>query len=111
MKYKYRKVTPAIVEAMCDMKEQGKTYVEIGKFFEVTSNVVRYWTNEAMRERKKEKARKEAKERWLSLTKEERIEYRKKKARYFRERYANDKEFRERMREESKAQYQRRCLK
>ena len=95
-KYRYRKITPEDVEKMKELREQGLSYKEIGKKFNVSWYTPLYHLCPKERERKLKSEKKYNKK----LTKKQ-IKEKTKKAQsylnqYIKERYNNDEEFRRR---------------
>jgi len=93
-KYKYRKVTPEILEKMKKLRESGLTYRLIAEKFNISNNVVSYWLSP----QQKENAIRRAKKAYTRLTKEEIREKGEKayqgKREYYKKRYHEDEEFR-----------------
>ncbi len=90
------KVTKEQQKQMSKLREEGKTYQELGEEFNLASSTVQYHLNEDTNTRIKIRAR----ERSRNLTKEQRRKInqsRKEYARvYYMRRYREDPEFRER---------------
>ena len=93
-RYRYRKVTPEMVEKMEKLRAGGMTYKDIGKEFGLSYSVTYYNLSERERLRKK----KEATEFNSRMTRKQRKERTKKyqpyTSQYIKERYNNDEEFR-----------------
>jgi len=93
-KYKYRKVTPEILEKMKKLRESGLTCKLIAEKVSIAGSSVQYWLSPQQRE----KSIKRGKKSYAKLTKEEIAKRNKKqykKARkYYKERYHEDEEFR-----------------
>lgn len=104
-RWKFRKVSPEILEEMKKMKENGLNYVEIGKVFDLDPHSVRYWIDDAYREKCIERARKREKKPMTEEQKERRRAYIRD---YIRNRYNQDPEFRERFLGHSKKWQQKR---
>lgn len=93
-RWKYRKVTPDMVEEMKMLREEGYTYTAIGKIYNLNPRTVKYWVNEEYRKKCIERAKLSKKTRVLTPAQKERQrEYIRK---YISERYKTDPEFRER---------------
>ena len=95
--YRYRKVTPEILEEMKDLRASGLTQEKIAKKFNITNSTVQYWTNPQQKEDRIRSAKKSN----AKLTTEQRKEKTKKHSeynkKYFLGRYNNDEEFRKRI--------------
>ena len=96
-KYRYRKVTPKMLEEMKQLREDGLTYQAIAEKFNINSSTAQYWLSP----QEKEKSIRRSMKSYAKLTKEqikeknkEHYEYKKK---YNTERYNKDEEFRKRM--------------
>lgn len=93
-RWKYRKVTPDMVEEMKILKEEGYSYSKIGKMYNLNPRTVKYWIDEEYRKKCIEKAKAHKQKQILSVEQKERQkEYIRK---YISERYNSDPEFRER---------------
>ncbi len=95
--YRYRKVTPEILEKIKGLRASGMTHKKIGEKLKLGESIVGYWLNPETRKKSIERAKKFYKK----LPKEQkreneraRSEY---KQEYFLERYREDEEFRKRM--------------
>ena len=95
--YRYRKVTPEILEKIKELRAKGMTHKKIAEKLKLSESIVGYWLNPGTRK----KTIKRAKKSYTKLTLEQRREKEKKrykyKKKYFTERYNNDEEFRKRM--------------
>lgn len=93
-KYKYRKVTPEILEKMKKLREGGLTYKLIAEKVNIDASSVQYWLSPQQREN----AIKRGKKSYAKLTKEEIVKRNKKQykkaQKYYKERYHEDEEFR-----------------
>ena len=95
--YRYRKVTPEILEKMKDLRGKDLTYKDIAKKLKLNPSIVGYWLNPETRE----KAINKGKEFYSKLSKKKKKEIEKEhydyKKEYNTKRYSEDEEFRKRM--------------
>lgn len=93
-RWRYRKVSPKIVEEMKELREEGWSFTKIGKKFNLNPRTVKYWLDEEYRNSCIERAKKLKKKTTLSAEQKER--QREYIRNYIRNRYNSDPEFRER---------------
>ena len=95
-----------------ELKTQGKTKMQIVDELKLHYNTVIYWYSEDTRTKKKERQRKWAKKKYSSMTVKQRQEERKQKREYNRDyhknRYHEDKDFREKQKKATR-DYQKAC--
>lgn len=92
-RWKYRKVSPKDIEEMKDLREQGWSYVKIGKLFKIDPHSVRYWIDDEYRQRCIERAKRRPRK---PLTDEQKAKRKVYIRNYIKKRYNEDPEFRER---------------
>jgi len=95
-RFRYRKITPEILEKMKKLRENGLTYYEIARKFNIAYSTAQYWLTKGEREKKSKRAMKYNKK----ITKKEfRIKnkkYSEWRKEYMNDRYHNDEKFRKR---------------
>lgn len=96
-RWKYRKVTPTLVKKMRLLKNQGLTFVAIGKQVNLSPSTVGYWLNPSRRI--KQLGRVNNYWKTHQRKKQQRTEYMRK---YMSNRYRKDPEFRARMKRHMK---------
>jgi len=94
MRFKYRKVTPEIVERMKKLRAEGYSQKEIAEEIGVTQSTVCYWINKEYRKKAIRRAKERLRKFGDTRDKEKWREYIR---RYIRERYWKDERFRERV--------------
>ncbi len=94
-RYRYRKITPEILENIKILNDKGLTQVAIAKKLEVSSSCVLYWGSEGQREKaiaRAQKSNKKLTKEKIKIKNQKRAEYSKN---YLNDRYNNDTEFRD----------------
>jgi len=92
-RWKFRKVTPEIIEEMKVFKSQGMSYTAIGERYGIDAHTVRYWIDEEYQKTCIERAKNRGKQVLSDAQKERRKAYIRD---YIRKRYHEDPEFKER---------------
>jgi hypothetical protein len=99
-KFRFKKVTPIILEEMKKAREEGMFFKDIAVKFGLSLSSTRYHFSEKEREYKKKIMKKYSNEQRKKLTPEQRKEKTKKHqpylSKYIMDRYHNDKEFKKR---------------
>jgi len=92
-RWKYRKVSPEMLEDIKKLREEGENYTEIGRIFDLDPHSVRYWLDDEYRKKCIQKAKERTKKPLSEEQKEKRRTYIRE---YIKNRYNTDPEFRER---------------
>jgi len=103
MKYRYRKVTPEILSNIIKLKNMGYNLRDIAFAFGIARSTVDYHLNDKIKERAKERAKKRSRNK--NLTNEQKIKWKIYYKRYFKDRYHEDKEFRDKHKKVCKNYY------
>ncbi len=105
--YRYRKVTPEILEKIKKLKASGMNYGKIAEKLKIVSSTVGYWLNPETRK----KTIKRANKFYTKLTPEQRKRSKKSyghQKEYYMERYHNDEEFKKRIIKHMKKSFKKR---
>jgi len=99
-RWRYRKVTPQMVEEMKILRTRGYTYTKIGEKFNLSPRTAKYWIDEEYRKKCIAKVKAQKKKR--VLTPEQKARQRAYIRKYINDRYHSDPEFRNRFLKHSK---------
>jgi transposase len=93
-RYRYRKITPEDLEEMKRLREEGLSYKEIAKRFNVTYSTALYHLSEREKEMNKKRAMKSLSKLTKKQIKEKQKKQQPYRSAYYKDRYNNDEEFR-----------------